>query len=369
MTHLNKVLTSLGLGLGLFLFHTNLMAISSTAVQLSPNVQQAVIFPGLRTQYLILDKITRRLDILRSKLDIQQKYDPQPTSYVAGDLAGTCASLGPIFYTDVENQEPLNDLPGYNANLYGIGFAGDGTVASDLKVGVGLGVSYMIVEPNGVAANLGNSIKATTVQPLLYATWDPRPFFIDGLLSWSYNSYNSQRNIVFLNQRATANFNGMQFTTKLRVGMVVPAGPFDFTVPLIAFQGAKLKQKGYSEIGAASSNLAIQGQITQLSQFSLGAKIALVDYPQAGFYFEIHGAGLILTNGNFTPRVTATFITGGGVPFISQGAAPSREGYNVGGSMSLLFKECILFTAGYDFESFSTLTSNAPWARVRWLMY
>lgn len=334
-------------------------AFESALAQLSPNVHQAVIIPGLMIQQVLLDKIATRLDALRAASDFGK------TGYIAGDLAGSCSSMGPIFYNNILTQQPVDSFPGYVANSYGIGFAGDMPISPYVKLGAGVGVSYTVVQPNGIMSDFGNSVKVSTVQPLIYGTFEYSPYFLDALFSWGYNSYNSERNIIFLQQRATSNFNGMQFSTQFRTGMVIPTCWFDLTLPLVSYQFAKLKQGPHSEVGGGATNLAIQGQKTEASQFFLGAKIAVVNQPQ-GFYYEIHGGGLLATQANRNLFVTASFVQGGPT-WTLLSAIPSREGLNIGASFSLLFRENILFTAGYDYVSWDSLKAHAPWARLRWL--
>lgn len=120
-------------------FLPNQAAFESALAQLEPNVYQAAIIPNLTAQMVLLDKIAHRLDTIRAANTYGR------SGYMAGDLAGTCSSIGPIFYSNTLSQEPVDSFPGYTANNYGLGIVADAPVDENIKVGVGVGLAYTIV--------------------------------------------------------------------------------------------------------------------------------------------------------------------------------------------------------------------------------
>lgn len=337
--------------------------------QLSPNVDEAIVFSTIGMQQIILDKIATRLDMLRSGVDNLK------TGYMAGDIAGGCLSYGPFFFANGTNQQNEGCFAGYESTTTGLGWVMDKSFSlacgGSARVGAGVAGAYLITSPKGIFAPLDNNVKALSVQPLLYGSFESDRAFVDGIIELGYSRYKSTRNLPSFGVFASGKFNGYQFGTKARVGYVIPlvrfermpAAALEFT-PLAAMQYVTISQQQYTETGAGIANLAVIGQHLSTYQFSFGGKLAAVNEPR-GFYTEIH-AMMLLDFKRDPLQVTANFVSFG-PSFVTPGINPAKVGANVGASSTLSFVDGFLFTAGLDFEGRKNFASYTGWVRLRWL--
>lgn len=340
------------------------------SAELCPNVYEALAFPSVKLEEVVLDKISSRLDMLRAGVDNFK------TGYMAGDIAGGCLSYGPFFFGNGIRQETAPDgFAGFDSTSTGLGWVGDKTFSLSCggtgRMGAGVAASYLITTPRGIFTGLDNSIKAWSIQPLLYGSFEYDRTFVDGILGVGYNRYTSIRNLPSFGAAATGKFNGYQIAGKARVGYVMPLvvlhrmpiATIDLT-PLAALQYVRLTQQQYQETGAGLANLQVIGQHSTNYQFSFGGKLAAVNEPR-GFYTEIHA--MMLVDYKRSPlNVTAQFVSFGPA-FNVPGITTSRTGVNVGASSTLSFAGGFLFTAGLDYEGRKHFNAYTGWARVRWL--
>ena len=108
-----------------------------------------------------------------------------------------------------------------------------------------------------------------------YATYQNGGFYSDAILTGGYSNYSTRRSIQFsvIDRTATANPDGMQFSTYLDFGYDWKIGHFTFG-PILAGQYTYAGISPFTEQGAGSLNLQVDQQNISSLRSSVGGRIA-----------------------------------------------------------------------------------------------
>jgi outer membrane autotransporter protein len=216
---------------------------------------------------------------------------------------------------------------------------GGGAAGADMCAGPNLVVGFAF---GGAASEFsldGRGANGTTRAGLAgtYGAWSMGPLYVNLGLAYARNEFSTTRNVVAgtLNERATGDFNGNQFASRLEAGWHFRFGGYSLT-PFIGATGQVLRQSGFSETATntATGQPGVTGLNTQ-------ANTSFAPLPTIGASasktFEISETTSI------TPRLrvswgyetstgrqsTSSFQALSGASFTANGARPARSGLNV----------------------------------------
>ncbi|MCK9573265.1 MAG: autotransporter domain-containing protein [Candidatus Omnitrophica bacterium] len=330
---------------------------ASNANQLAPGINNAVNEAGYATQGQFINTIVNRIGTFLTALanngttGVSTGDEPEPVSGVWAEAFDTYL-----------HQDPRGTSNGYNANVWGTSLGYDRAVLDNFVIGLNAGYA------NDRIRSKDNSTRTdvNSYQFGMYGNYAKGPFYMDGIFSFAYNQYDSTRRIMFnsIDRTPKGDYGGQQYSTYFEGGYAFKSKGFEIT-PLASFQYMHLHVNGYTEKDAEDANLTIDAQDYDFLQSGLGAKLA---YPivvnDCTFIPEFHAKWLYEFLGE-AQQATSTF-TGGGASFATDGFSPAKSSYNLGLKLTLLAKQNISLSFGYDFEGKSDFYSHSGRVNVRY---
>jgi uncharacterized protein with beta-barrel porin domain len=173
---------------------------------------------------------------------------------ISGYSAGGIQSNDAVWIKALGNtmrQKQQDEFVGYNAYSKGFMFGVD-TKINDFIVG-GVGLSYVNTKVN-TKNFVPNKAEVNSFQTTIYGSYSLKKYYLDGLLAFAVNKYTMQRNIIFANRQANAQFSGFQPLIKISSGYVIPINNFKI-IPNVSLQYILLHQARYDENNAGGINL------------------------------------------------------------------------------------------------------------------
>ena len=175
----------------------------------------------------------------------------------------------------------------------------------------------------------------------------------------------SSRDVIVggVNRTANADFGGYQLGANLQAARVLEAGTFKIEPSLLANYTA-LYTDDYSESGAGSANLIVDGEFSQ--EVTLGTSVSVSSAFQSGGYsisprLEVGYSYDILGD----DIETTQRFEGGGASFSTSGLTPSRHSGFVGADVTILSSSNMEFSLGYRYtlrEGFAGHNADAKLA-------
>lgn len=187
----------------------------------------------------------------------------------SGDEISTIELWGQTFGTKAK-QKDIND-DGYNSSSFGLAFGIDKEIDKDTRIGVALSYADSQVESKDKVKNT----QIDSYQINLYAGKSLGKYFVDGILGFTWNEYNSTRYISSVGSVANADYQGQNYIAKLRAGSVY--GNFmgsDFNlIPEISTTFVNSFVDSYEEQGADTLNLNVSGGYDEFLEGRIGISI------------------------------------------------------------------------------------------------
>lgn len=272
-----------------------------------------------------------------------------------------------------QSQGTRDGIQGFDANTFGTTIGFDKLLDQHLRMGLAGGYGFGSVDaktPGSPKTDI-NSWQAT-----LYGSYDSadlwkarrdrkfsntaarsqgdRLWYVDGMLSFAQNSYDTSRGITIGSESRTAkaDYNGQQYSTKFETGynfMFEKTRALEVT-PFTSLGYNYLYMNKYNESGADALNLQVDAEgYNQLEQ-GIGLKLA---YP---FLFEkagtlvpsIRGAWLYDYIGD-RYGATSTFA-GGGPSFRTEGADPAQSAFLIGSELAFMNHGNMTLLGNFDWE-------------------
>jgi outer membrane autotransporter protein len=328
-------------------------AVAQLAPSASDQAAPLVTFQGAQQfQSLWSSRMDDSLCSLVSQVD---QVDQKPAICKKNNQTGGWWMKG---FGYVGSQGAQDAFVGYNVGIVGAMIAYDVSVGSDTRVGVGVGYARSTIDAKTFDAHTNSD----TYQALAYISHERGPWFVNGDVSFGWNQYSGERNIVFpgLSRTALANFSGQDYTAFGKTGFHVNAAGFTIT-PFASLQYTRVSLNDYTETGAGDINLKVRSRNDDFLESGLGMKVARAFRPQDStvlYVPEVHATWLHeLANPKMSQ--TATFTAAGSSSFSTPGFRASSDTLDVGAGITLLTCSCSKRTwslgAVYDYY----LGSNA----------
>jgi len=225
---------------------------------------------------------------------------------------------------------------GYDARSFGAAIGYDAPINDAAIVGGALRFVSSVVDGAASGASgptFGSRAENTAYQATIYAGYAPGPLYLNGALTYSYDTYSVRRHVSFpgIDSLMAADYLGHQETAFATTGYHAYVGDGRTVVtPFVSLQYTSLDVNPYIESGDPGLNLSVRSQHYAFIESDLGLKVAR-DMRLAGGQMlrpEVH-ANWLHGMGASAMSNTAAF-TSGGPAFTTVGLKPDPNTFNVG---------------------------------------
>lgn len=297
---------------------------------------------------------TRNNAISTVSIDTQNLSLGTDTIAIAtGDDSLNKSVWGQIF-ANTASQGFRKNTAGFDSSTLGFAFGADKQIGDNVTAGTSL--SYA---STNIDSQKGDS-EIESYQLSLYGSYYKDDWYANTIIAVGFNEYDNGRNVTIggTSDVATAEYSGMQYTTKIEGGrsFATPHG-FDVT-PIASLQYTLLQLDSYSESGS-SANLNVESDDINSLQSGLGAKFGKTfDLANNEINAELHAMWLYDFMAN-EQEVTSSFAGSPSTSFTSNGVKQARNTLNKGVSAEVIANDQLSFTLGYDFSAKQNYQSHA----------
>jgi outer membrane autotransporter protein len=262
--------------------------------------------------------------------------------------------------TDQDGREGIN---GFDVDMYGIAIGADGPISENTTVGFAMSYADSDVASKGLE---NNELQIDSFQVSAYASYNDDNYYIDTLLSYSRNDYDSER-YLFTGVTAAADYSGDQYGFRVRGGY-----PFIFesglhVIPNTALEYSYLDEESYQEKGAGNSGLDVDSQTLQALVLSAGLKFA---YPfttesdvtwMPDFHIDVRHDFIA-----DEVELDTNFVGVGGAGFSINGASVEATAYKAGIGLRTWSQSALSFALRYDYLYKEDYESQSVAATIRY---
>lgn len=331
---------------------------AANARRMEPIVNYGVVQAGYATAQQFNQSVINRIE--QAPVAATNQYTMANGLFAVGESGKTGAwtqALGTVMH---QGGEGANS--GYNATVDGILVGIDRLFYEHILVGFCFGYAYNKIK----SLDLNTVSGIDSSQANIYGGIISEDNYLNAILSFAYNRYNSSRQIYFgsVNRTAKSDYGGNQFSAYIEGGYNFRNTGFKIT-PLVSMQYLHLHINEYSESGAGDINLTVENQKYNVLQSGLGVKLS---YPirkkETTFIPELHFRWLYDFIGD--RQQTTSQFTGGGASFSTNGSNPPRSSYNAGVKLNILTNYGITVSLDYDLEMKTNFHSHNGYINVRY---
>ena len=259
-------------------------------------------------------------------------------------------------------QQMQDGFAGYIAGTAGVSVGTDVLLESQWLVGAAFTVAKTDVSMRDFRQ--GDSADIASYQGTAYAARDFGAWYLEGMLAYAYQSYDSTRDTAVAGL-ANAEYDGDQWAARISAGRPFPlAGNWRLT-PTLGVEWNHLRTSGYRETGGGPLGLEVKAQSADRLRSAVGLRLSteletngytLRPSVHAVWRHEFQNDGI---------DSTATF-TGGGATFTTPGQTLDRNTYNLGGQLAITRRRNFELSLRVDVESASHYVGYAGQAMARW---
>lgn len=252
-------------------------------------------------------------------------------SRILGRLGIFANGQGSFGEQDVTSREP-----GFDFHTVGMTLGADYRIADEFVLGAAFGYLRTKIDLDSSAGDStinGYSLSA-------YASYYLQKFYVDGIFTFGWNTYDNERSITGFDATATSATSGTQLAFSVNTGYNFNVGAFTFG-PTGRVNYIQVDIDGYQETGADPFNLRIRRQTIQSLTTDLGAQVTYaistgwgVLMPLLRFEWEHE----FLANSR---SVTASVVSDPTTAVSVLTSSPDRNYFNLGAGLSATFKRGI----------------------------
>lgn len=278
-----------------------------------------------------------------------------------GSSAYNSGVWGEVFGSTAD-QDVRGGVRGYQADTLGFAIGAD-TKIDDMTV-VGASIAYANTEADAAASNTvaDGTTEIDSYQGNLYAVRDYGKWYGDALAGFTYNRYDTTRNI-FTGGQATADFDGQQYTARVGGGYKVDLQGGVKLTPIAGLKYTYLTVDKYTESGAGA--LTVDNDDIQSLKSDLGFK---VNYPvidgSVTYTPEFRAAWIYDFIGD-EQQATSFFNGIGGTQFTSKGADVAKNAFNLGVGLAIMAQDNVTVSFDYDWTTKEDYDNHAGSLKAR----
>lgn len=262
-------------------------------------------------------------------------------------------------FMSLDRQKNRLGITGFDADTFGLAFGADSLIEDNWRLGASIGGAQSKVESKH--KNI-NRLDIAHISLVGYTQIEfTEQFYADGILSYVYHDYDSNRQIpgAGFDRVALGRYDGHQ--TSFRIGTGYKMHNENWIVnPNGYFQFSHLNIEEYTETGGGSASLFVNGASVKEAIIAGDMRLTyndnveqMVPTVHAGFTYDFI-AESHRTTSQFTAAAKPV-----GAAFVSEGAKIPRFGYAFGFSFMLPRGNGWEFTAAYDFYAKTDFQSHS----------
>jgi outer membrane autotransporter protein len=241
---------------------------------------------------------------------------------------------------------------GFTYNLGGTAGGVDYRVSPELVVGLGGGWASGAQWASGFAGQSYTS----TFSGLLYGSWTPGAFYLDGALGYANTTLNMTRVVAIpgLSPRIAQGQTGAnQFLGQVETGykFALPTHAPISIAPFVRLQGTTINEQGFAESGANALDLVVAQQTTNSLRTTFGADLAARLPGGSGHNVDVDlRFGWVHEYADTGRPLNASFAGAAGSNFTVFGATPQRDSAAIGFTARTNIAAATELYARYDGE-------------------
>lgn len=308
---------------------------------ISPDRSQVIGQSAINTTTAALDTVQVRLDNLRVGMSGQNDVAMLNHTHFANSAnAGQGMSSGDgmldkTFWIKAfggkADQAGRSGFAGSDSKVIGMMAGTDRILENGLVVGLALAYAKTNVDMNDFRSGDNANIQTYQITGYLAKTFER--WFLQGMLSYAYQDYETKRN-THLTGLARGDFNGNMLGTRVIAGM-----PFQLTevltlTPSVGIEAYRINQEGFKEKGAGVLSLNVSSsdadRIRSLVGLELGMLQVLADGSRLRPAIKANWRHDFIRDGMST---TSSFL-GGGSAFESVGQKVNQDVYGVSAKLN-----------------------------------
>lgn len=242
------------------------------------------------------------------------------------------------------HQNSQDGVSGYDSDSYGFVAGIDGEVSRDNRMGFAF--SYLKSSLDGRDSASDNHADIDTFQVAAYGSYEVIEHDVDWQIDAGMNKNDTERDIDFMGRRATADYSSYFTHFGIGMGKAVYLGESTAVTPSLRTDFTYVKDESYTESGADSLNLKVDGS----SSKDLTVMLRTVLSHNAGSKVKLAAnAGLGYDFLNQRQTLRASYM-GGGNSFTTRGIDHSPWLGQLGVGVALRTSETTMIGIDYDLE-------------------
>ncbi len=263
-------------------------------------------------------------------------------------------------YADQGTRQGVN---GFTSVTGGFAMGADKQVDHDLVLGLAGSFAY-----SDVNASLSqNRTTVNSYQATVYGSYDYGKYFIDAQVGLAYNGYSGHRfiNVGAVERTAVSDYSGYQVSGLIEVGREMSLPKKVKFTPIIGLGYTHVGIPEYSETGAGTSNLNVNGQDYDILNTSIRGEFRRTyEMPIGNFTPEVKLGYNYEAFDNAIQNISA--FSGGGSTFETVGFDPENHSFLAGAGMAFESTDNFDFIASYDLVSKTDYKSHSFLLKGRW---
>jgi outer membrane autotransporter protein len=276
---------------------------------------------------------------------VEQLAGISGTGVAAGGAAYNNGVWGEVFGTAAD-QDDRKGVKGYQAETGGVAIGADTKLDDENTIGASLAYA----QTDADSANGTSEIDS--YQGNVYGTHDYGKWFANGLLGFTYNNFDTTRNIVVgtISDKAKGDFDGQQYTLKVGGGYKLDVEGGLNVTPVASLKYSYLALDKYTETGS-SADLTIDNEDIHSLKSDIGVKlnypivdgsITYIPAVSTSWTYDFIGDEQETTN-NFTGAASTLFT--------NKGAKVAQNAFNVGLGLDVLAQDNVTVSFDYDWNT------------------
>jgi outer membrane autotransporter protein len=282
----------------------------------------------------------------------------------SADRSGFLSRLG--FFANGQgnfgNQDATSREPGFDFHTAGVTLGADYRLTDQVLLGMAFG--YLRTKSD-FDASAGNSTVNGYSLSAYGSYYILDKLYVDGIATFGWNDYSTDRNIPNVNATANGSTDGTQFAISVSTGYNFNAGAFTFG-PTGRVDYVQVHIDGYQETGANPFNLNIRSQNPASVTTALGGQATYAISTQWAVLMPLVRFEWLHEYKDGSRTVTATVVADPATGVSVQTNNPDRDYFNLGAGLSATFRHGV--SGFFNYETVlgrDNFTSNAFTAGVR----
>jgi len=245
------------------------------------------------------------------------------------------------------DQDDGDGYTGYDFTIRGATVGFDHAIGDHFMAGISIGPSHAEIDLNH---NRGEG-DIKSVMGSLYGSYFSKNLYVDGVLSYGRSEYDNERLITIglLQRNVYSSHDGDLFSAYLGAGYTFDVRQW-LVGPFVSLQYINLDEEGFTERGADSVSLIMDGRKTDALVSELGFRLRRVFETDHGVFVPELSAAWLHDFDLDDRTITAAFAGSPGSSFSMKGQDVERDGATLGAGIIFLHKSGLSTSLKYRGE-------------------